>query len=99
MLRDMIASNHLPDYNVAEVPGDKLCFRLRDALVDMGGDLPVLSEATLHSARAAAPGYDIYALEADWRAFWVQTGRPRLRKPDAAFLGFVAARVKSDKGN
>ena len=95
MLRDMIASNHLPDYDVAEVPGDKLCFTLRDAVVDMGGDLPPLADTTLVAARAAAPGYDVYALDSDWRAFWVKSGRPRLRKPDAAFLGFVAARIKA----
>ena len=33
------------------------------------------------------------ALEADWRAWWATTGRPRLRRPYAAFLGWVRKRV------
>jgi plasmid replication initiation protein len=28
----------------------------------------------------------------DWRGWWVATGRPRLRSPDAAFLGWVRKR-------
>ena len=51
-------------------------------------------DATDHeAARAAAPGWDIYALEADWRAYWARSGRPRLRSADKAFLGFVTARM------
>ena len=106
MLRDMIASNHLPDYQLAEVPGDKLCVTLRDAVIETGGgpqtgaqsgagDLPPLQDTTLDAARTLAPGWDIYALEADWRAYWARSGRPHIRRADAAFLGFVTARVKA----
>jgi hypothetical protein len=38
------------------------------------------------------PGWDVYALEADWRAMWNRSGRPRLRSPDAAFLGWLKKR-------
>ena len=31
--------------------------------------------------------------EAEWRAFWVASGRPRLSAPDRAFLGWVRARM------
>ena len=100
MLRDMIKADHLPDYAMEEVEGDKICFTLREAVIDerdtgrAGGlALPPLSEATYAAARAIAPGMDVYALEADWRAFWAASGRPRLRQAPAAFLGFVKARV------
>ena len=44
--------------------------------------------------RAAAPGYDPYWLEAEWRRFWQASGRPRLRSPEAAFLAFARARAQ-----
>ena len=43
-------------------------------------------------ARAMMPGWDIYALESDWRAVWHQSGRPVLRSPDAAFVGWLKKR-------
>ena len=43
--------------------------------------------------RALAPGWDIYALEAEWRGFWVASGRQKLAKPDKAFLGWLRGRI------
>ena len=89
MLRDMIASGHLPDYEMTEEAGDLIRFRPRVVLAP--GEGPVVSGEALEAARALAPGMDVYALEADWRAYWVRSGRPRLRSADGAFLGFVKA--------
>lgn len=88
MLRDMIAADHLPDYTMAEEPGDLIRFAPR-SLVEDGPDLPPLEADVLAAARALAPGADVYALEAEWRAYWVRSGRPPLRAAGAAFLGFV----------
>ena len=88
MVRDLIASDHLPDYRFAEEPGDIVCVTARAALLE-GPEAPPLAPETLDEARALAPGADVYALEADWRAYWARSGRPRLRSPDRAFLGFV----------
>ena len=52
----------------------------------------MLKATTLDTARALMPGWDIYALESDWRAVWQQSGRPALRSPDAAFLGWLKKR-------
>ena len=49
----------------------------------------MVSADALDEARRLSPGADIYALEAQWRAWWVSTGRPKLRSPDRAFLGWV----------
>jgi hypothetical protein len=56
--------------------------------------LPVLPPEALEDGRAAAPGYDVYHLEAEWREFWESSGRPRLADPPAAFVGFCRARHK-----
>lgn len=88
MIRDMVAADHLPDYQLAEEPGDILLVRRRDAVV-IPGDGPVLKAATIEAARLLRPGWDVYALEADWRDLWQRSGRPRLRSADAAFLGWL----------
>jgi plasmid replication initiation protein len=88
MLRDMIAENHLPDYTIAEEPGDLIRFAQREAVVDMPG--PLLHSDTLDAARALRPGADVHALVAQWQAVWRGTGAPRLRAPDRAFLGWLA---------
>lgn len=96
MLREMIAEDHLPDYAIAEEPGDMIRFTNRAVVVEgpeAGPQLPPLSVEALDEARRLAPGWDVYALEADWRGYWVATGRPRLRAAEKAFLGYVSARA------
>lgn len=97
MIRDMIAADHLPDYEMIEEPGDVIRFASRAAVLDEGGpELAPLPPEVLEAARAVMPGADIYALEADWRAYWARSGKPRLRSAEAAFLGFVKA--QSERG-
>ena len=95
MLREMIAADHLPDYTMAEEPGDIIRFANRASVIDAGQglQLPPLASATHDAARSLAPGWDIYALEADWRAYWAASGRPKLRAVDRAYLGYVRARM------
>jgi len=92
MLREIIAADTLPDYTLSEEPGDILCVMPRAAVLDPTGWGPPLNPDTLEAARTLAPGQDIYALEAEWRNWWVTTGRPRLRSADKAFLGWVTTR-------
>jgi plasmid replication initiation protein len=89
MIRDMIAADHLPDYQMSEEEGDLIRFTARGSVLDDGLQLPPLSNDALEAARALAPGMDIYVLEAEWRAYWMRSGKPRLRSSDAAFVGFV----------
>ena len=91
MLRDMIAADPLPEYTLTEEPGDVIRFTPRGGLVESDG--PPLALAAIEAARALAPGWDVYALEAEWRGFWARSGRPRLRSADKAFLGFVKTRI------
>ena len=90
MVRDMIAADHLPDYELCEEPGDLIRFSPRSLVIQ--DSPPPLSADTLDAARALAPGLDVYALEADWQEYWRQSGQPRLRSPAAAFLGYVRHR-------
>ncbi len=91
MLREMVLADPLPDYTMAEDPGDVMRFSLRDSLLETWTQGPPLSPEALEAARALRPGHDVYTLEAEWRRFWARSGRPRLRSADRAFLGFVKA--------
>jgi plasmid replication initiation protein len=89
MLRDIIARDSLPDYQLVEEPGDMIAVGRRDTVVEAGGRL-LLAPETLEAARRLAPGADVYALEAEWQAF--ATRKPP-RNPNKAFLGWVARRA------
>ena len=89
MVREIIKADSLPDYVLTEQDGDIIEVSPRTAMVERQTGGPVLSVAALDAARALRPGADVYALEAAWRAFWDQTGRPALRSPDKAFLGWL----------
>ena len=92
MLREIVAADTLPDYRLEEAPGDILLVTPRAGLIE-GPEAAPLSAETIEAARALVPGADVYALEAEWRAFWVASGRPWLRSADRAFLGWVAAKA------
>lgn len=92
-VRRMIAANPLPDYELVEDDGDVIRF-MRRTLIEEPGSLPVFGSETLDQARIMAPGFDIYALEAEWRAFWVSAGRQKLSSPDKAFLGWLRGRIQ-----
>jgi hypothetical protein len=52
-----------------------------------------LSSDTFEKARAAAPGWDIYLLEQEWRE-WMKEP-PKF--PDAAFVGFCRKRYEKQQ--
>lgn len=91
-LRRMIVDDNLPDYEIAEDLGDVIVITRR-RLIEESAGLPAFDADTLDQARAMAPGWDVYALEAEWRGFWVASGRQKLARPDKAFLGWLRGRV------
>jgi len=92
MLREMIVRDGLPDYHLEEEPGDMIVVTRKGQVIEEGAGGLFLKPETLEAARALAPGTDVYALEAEWRAFAARTPP---RAPDAAFLGWVKKRAGS----
>ena len=92
MLREIIARDHMPDYRLSEEPGDILHVAPRAVVIE-AADAPRLSPEAHAAARALAPGWDVHALESEWRAYWAGTGRVPLRSPDKAYLGWVKKRI------
>lgn len=94
MVRELVEQDHLPDYSVALEDG-MVVFRNRLTLqpkVEVA--YPVLDPEAFHDAKLVAPGYDVYALEQDWRDWWVESGMPELHSPGKAFIGFCRGRYK-----
>jgi hypothetical protein len=86
---------HIPDYEIS-FDGNNVKFSNRKALKALPSPehkiYPLLDPETYHDARTVAPGYDIHYLEQEWRNFWVESGKPELKSPDAAFIGFCKSR-------
>jgi hypothetical protein len=51
-----------------------------------------LKTTSYEQAKTMAPGWDIYALEAEWKAWASQQKDWPPKNPDAAFLGFCKKR-------
>jgi len=86
---------HFPDYALTlDEERDQVMFRPRVERPALAFDAPEprVSERGRERGRAAAPGYDIYQLEADFLGFWADSGRKPLKNVDAAFVGFCKKR-------
>jgi len=92
-IRRMIEDDNLPDYELAEAPGDVILVTRRRSLA-APGSRPSISAEALDQLRAMAPGQDVHALEAEWLGFWESSGRPRLTVPDRAFLAWAEGRLR-----
>jgi plasmid replication initiation protein len=90
MLREIIRKGHLPEYDLAERSGDVICITPKSVVDEAPGREPVIAPETLDILRNQYPGIDVYALQADWLAFWRRTGRRSLVSPDKAFIGWAA---------
>ena len=101
MVKNIAKHDHLPDYRVTyNDESDQVTFYNRESwwedapLPSSEETLPPLSTYAYEQARAAAPGYDIHALESEWREFWAISGKPKLANVEAAFVGFCRSRNK-----
>jgi len=96
-IRELIKTNHLPDYSVS-MADDVVRFtprRVRTPVNDHQGSLPFLMTDTYDKARKAAPGWDIYALEREWRE-WA-AGKKTPKHPDRAFVAFCRKKNRQQR--
>lgn len=84
--------DHMPDYAV-RLDGNFVVFQNRGTMIK---ETPVkdeitsikLSSAAYETAREAAPGWDVYHLEQEWRTWMEDGGLDAPKSPDKAFIGF-----------
>jgi plasmid replication initiation protein len=101
-VKEIALHDHLPDYRLAfDEEADQVHFFNRESwwentpLPSDGETLPPLPEQAYEGGRTAAPGYDVYGLEREWRHWWASSGKPTLNNPAAAFVGFCRSRNKT----
>jgi plasmid replication initiation protein len=100
MVAQIAEKNQIPEYEVA-IQDKLVVFKNRQAKPTREKPAllkpkPMLDLDTYEKARRSAPGYDVYFLEKEWLKWWEQSGKPELKSPDAAFIGFC--RQKYQKG-
>ena len=80
--------NHMPDYRIRlDENRDQLIAISRGTVgadTDELVDIPALDPEVYDMARAAAPGWDVHVIEAEWRGWAAKAPR----NPEMAFLGF-----------
>lgn len=90
MIKELVKHDHLPDYFVAfDLETDMVSFSNRGTMPTVSTDIALglaisLKSETYEKSRTAAPGWDIYYLEQEWREWMVEPPRDA----DAAFIGF-----------
>lgn len=83
--------DHMPDYSV-RLEDDVVVFTNRrqpePVIEALTTAMVRLSPDAYSQAREAAPGWDVYALEQEWRDWMADGGLDAPANPDKAFLGF-----------
>ena len=89
-IREATEENHLPDYEIALSDDDNVTFtnrtKKRHAVLRQTGFI-LLKPDTYEKAQAVAPGWDVHALEQQWRE-WIAKKKEPPKRPDIAFIAF-----------
>lgn len=92
--------NHFPDY-IPTLEADNVVFTNRKAPPKQKTvfleNFPVLRTNTFERAKLAAPRLDVYLLEEEWHGFWLDSGKPEFKSPDAAFIAFCKRRYEKEE--
>ena len=93
-MNEMEKTNHLPDYKIS-IEGEDVIFINRGTMlakkkVPFSGALPI---EAYEAGRKAAPGWDIYQIEQEWRN-WVADGKMDVKNPARHFEKFCASWFK-----
>lgn len=97
-IREIEKTNHLPDYEIA-LSDDIVTFSNRHWKQPANSTqtiFPILKTETYEKAKRAAPGWDIYLLEHQWRE-WIAQKEPT-KRPDAAFVAFCRKKAATGAG-
>lgn len=96
LLKETASTDHLPDYRLSyDEAFDQVSFINRNTM-QAEAALPAWIDAlrldpdAYEAAREAAPGWDPYFIEQEWKHWLASSERKPPRKPDLAFIAFCA---------
>jgi plasmid replication initiation protein len=93
-VRKLVETNHLPDYKISLLD-DVVTFTSRRTSGREGNvRLPQLTPEAFEKAKRAAPGWDVYRLESEWRE-WI-AGKEKPKNPGAAFIAFCRKKCRRE---
>lgn len=91
MIRDLAEYDHLPDYSVSyDAETDMVRFSNRGSMLASAEPAAwegSLDPDALHDAKSAAPGWDVYMLEREWRC-WLGDNEIEPKHPEKHFVKF-----------
>lgn len=89
-IRQIAEGDHLPQYAASyDDERDMVTFVNREFIDAIEAyDQIQLDPETFHDARTCAPGWDVYHLDQEWRAWMADNDLEVPRNPERAFLGF-----------
>jgi len=101
ILNSLIEHNHLPDYSLRIEVNNVVFMYTGNRVVEHQGKSSSVSFSlkpqTIENAKKILQQhYDVYALEAEWKAWWESTGKPKLDSPDGAFINFCKRRISTN---
>jgi len=99
-IKPLLENNHLPDYLIIyDETTEKIIFKNRaqwwKGKHNDKTTLPPLPTSAYEDGRKAAPHYDVYYLEGEFRSWWANSGKPTPDNIKAAFIGFCKAKHKA----
>ena len=89
-IREVVADNQLPDYEIRLEDDDNVIFinRIKKHIATVKqSNTVLLKPETYDRIKTVAPGYDVHILEQEWRS-WISKKKELPKRPDAAFLAF-----------
>ena len=94
LLNGIAETDHLPDYSL-KVVGEDVIFTNKGTMIQekkpaFTGHMP---QAGYEAAREAAPGWDVYQLEQEWRN-WISSKEAEVKNPARHFEKFCASWFK-----
>jgi plasmid replication initiation protein len=94
-LNHIIKHGHLPDYSI-RLEEDNIVFNYQGTqTIEHDENRLHLKPDTIEKAKKILQGqYDVYALEYEWRDWWINSEKPELKSPDGAFIGFCKSRME-----
>jgi hypothetical protein len=96
----IITHNHLPDYRLA-IESHNVVFTHTGNIVtepkqEEKSHFQLKPQTIKNAKKILQQHYDVYVLEAEWKAWWESTGKPTLKSPDGAFINFCKKRMSAN---